>query len=195
MFDPTGEDPLDLMDRWINEAGEAEINDPGAVALATVADDDFPSVRMVLFKGRDAEGVHFYTNLTSRKARELESNPKAALCFHWKSLRRQIRLVGSVERLDDQSVDDYFTSRPYGSRIAAWASDQSSPLESREALEAEFEKFSKEYPENPPRPPFWGGYRLIPHEIEFWMNGEQRLHDRFHFVKADGVWSSGRLAP
>jgi pyridoxamine 5'-phosphate oxidase len=195
MFNPVGEDPLELMEEWMGEAAEAEINDPGAATLATVAEDGFPSARMILLKGRDADAVHFYTNFTSRKAIELDATGKAALCLHWKSLRRQIRLVGNIERLDDQTADDYFSARPYGSRIGAWASDQSSPLESREVLEAEVEKFAKQYPENPPRPPHWGGYRLIPHEIEFWMDGKSRLHDRFNFTRTDGVWTATRLCP
>ena len=195
MFDPRNDEPFDLLERWMAEAQETEINDPNAVALATVSDDGFPSVRMVLMKGRDAEAVHFYTNFTSRKAGELDTTKKAAMCFHWKSLRRQIRLVGTVERVDDETADNYYNSRPYGSRIGAWASDQSSPLDSRETLKAEVDKFSAQYPENPPRPPYWGGYRLIPHEIEFWIDGESRLHDRFRFVKTDGIWAATRLCP
>ena len=195
MFDPRGEEPFDLLERWMAEAKESEINDPNAVALATVSDGGFPSVRMVLMKGRDAEAVHFYTNFTSRKAGELDTTKKAAMCFHWKSLRRQIRLVGKVERVDEETADNYYNSRPYGSRIGAWASDQSSPLDSRETLQAEVERFTAEYPENPPRPPYWGGYRLIPHEIEFWIDGESRLHDRFRFVKSGDNWSATRLCP
>lgn len=195
MFDPRGEEPFDLLERWMAAAKESEINDPNAVALATVSDDGFPSVRMVLMKGRDAEAVHFYTNFTSRKAGELDTTKKAAMCFHWKSLRRQIRLVGNVERVDEETADNYYNSRPYGSRIGAWASDQSSPLDSRETLQAEVAKFTAEYPENPPRPPYWGGYRLIPHEIEFWIDGESRLHDRFRFVKSGDNWSATRLCP
>ena len=195
MFDPRNDEPFDLLERWMAEAQETEINDPNAVALATVSDDGFPSVRMVLMKGRDAEAVHFYTNFTSRKAGELDTTKKAAMWFHWKSLRRQIRLVGTVERVDDETADNYYNSRPYGSRIGAWASDQSSPLDSRETLKAEVDKFSAQYPENPPRPPYWGGYRLIPHEIEFWIDGESRLHDRFRFVKTDGIWAATRLCP
>ena len=128
MFDPTGENPFDLLDQWMADATASEINDPNAVALASVSEDGFPSVRMVLMKGRDDAAVHFYTNFTSRKSGELDATGKAAMCFHWKSLRRQIRLVGKVERIDDATADDYYNSRPYGSRIGAWASDQSSPL-------------------------------------------------------------------
>ena len=146
MFDPRGQEPFALLEEWMAEAAETEINDPNAVALATVSDEGFPSVRMVLMKGRDEEAVHFYTNFTSRKAGELDATHKAAMCFHWKSLRRQIRLVGTVERVDAETADNYYNSRPYGSRIGAWASDQSSPLESREALQAEVARFSEEYP-------------------------------------------------
>lgn len=196
MFDPRGENPFDLLDQWLADAAEHEINDPNAVALASVAEDGFPSVRMVLMKGRDDKAVHFYTNFTSRKAGELDGTEKAAMCFHWKSLRRQIRLVGKVERVDDETADNYYNSRPYGSRIGAWASDQSSPLDGRETLAAKVEEFSQTHPENPPRPPYWGGYRLIPHEIEFWIDGESRLHDRFRFtLDADGMWSAQRLYP
>lgn len=195
MFNPQGENPFDLLDKWMADAAESEINDPNAVALSSVAESGFPSVRMVLMKGRDDRSVHFYTNYTSRKASELDATGKAAMCFHWKSLRRQIRLVGRVERLEDQISDDYYNSRPYGSRIGAWASDQSSPLESRDVLAGRVEEFSKTYPENPPRPPYWGGYRLIPHEMEFWIDGESRLHDRFRFTLDDGKWDSSRLYP
>ena len=195
MFDPTGENPFDLLDQWMADATASEINDPNAVALASVSEDGFPSVRMVLMKGRDDEAVHFYTNFTSRKSGELDATGKAAMCFHWKSLRRQIRLVGKVERIDDATADDYYNSRPYGSRIGAWASDQSSPLESRQVLADRVEEFSAEYPENPPRPPYWGSFRLIPHEIEFWIDGESRLHDRFRFTLNNGEWASSRLYP
>ena len=195
MFDPTGENPFDLLDQWMADATASEINDPNAVALASVSEDGFPSVRMVLMKGRDDAAVHFYTNFTSRKSGELDATGKAAMCFHWKSLRRQIRLVGRVERIDDATADDYYNSRPYGSRIGAWASDQSSPLESRQVLADRVEEFSAEYPENPPRPPYWGGFRLIPHEIEFWIDGESRLHDRFRFTLNNGEWASSRLYP
>lgn len=196
VFDPTGEAPFDLLDRWLEDAAANEINDPNAVALASVAENGFPSVRMVLMKGRDEEAVHFYTNFTSRKSGELDVTQKAAMCFHWKSLRRQIRLVGKIERVSDEVADAYYQSRPYGSRIGAWASDQSSPLDRRETLAAKVEEFSQMHPENPPRPPYWGGFRLIPHEIEFWIDGASRLHDRFRFTKsADGAWTSGRLYP
>ena len=195
MFDPRDENPLAVLMEWMKEAEASEINDPNAVALASVSDQGWPSVRMVLVKGHDDNSVHFYTNYTSRKAGELDATGKAAMCFHWKSLRRQVRLVGEVTRLDDATSDAYYTSRPYGSRIGAWASDQSKPLDSRETLAERVEAFSAEHPENPPRPPYWGGYRLTPHEVELWMDGESRLHDRFRFVLDKGNWSAERLYP
>lgn len=198
-FDPTGNNPFDLLDEWMKEAEKTEINDPNAVALATVSDDGWPSVRMVLMKGRDEQSIHFYTNYTSRKAAELDSLGRAAMSFHWKSLRRQLRLVGRIERLADDISDAYYNSRPYGSRIGAWASQQSQPLASRDELSGRVKALEAEYPEAPPRPPFWGGYRLIPHEIEFWQDGESRLHDRFRFTKPvndlSGSWQVQRLYP
>jgi pyridoxamine 5'-phosphate oxidase len=195
MFDPRDENPLELLQSWMKEAQAAEINDPNAVSLASVSDEGWPSVRVVLVKGQDENSVHFYTNYTSRKAEELDTTGRAAMCFHWKSLRRQVRLVGEVSRLDADTSDAYFASRPYDSQIGAWASDQSSPLGEKAALSERVANFSAEYPENPPRPPYWGGYRLTPHEIEFWMDGESRLHDRFHFTLENGVWSALRLYP
>ena len=198
-FDPSGENPFDLLDAWMAEAEKTEINDPNAVALATVSDDGWPSVRVVLMKGRDEQAIHFYTNYTSRKAAELDGLGRAAMNFHWKSLRRQLRLVGRIERLADDISDSYYNSRPYGSRIGAWASRQSQPLASRDELSGRVKALEAEYPEAPPRPPFWGGYRLIPHEIEFWQDGESRLHDRFRFTRpvADlsGSWQVHRLYP
>lgn len=199
-FDPTGKDPFALFDAWLAEAETTEINDPNAVALATVSPDGWPSVRVVLIKGRDDKALHFYTNYTSRKASELDATGRAGMSIHWKSLRRQIRLVGRVERLPDHVSDEYYASRPYGSRIGAWASKQSQPLASREDLIARVSQAEADYPDNPPRPPFWGGYRLIPHEIEFWHDGASRLHDRFCFrlktpdQPASG-WDIQRLYP
>jgi pyridoxamine 5'-phosphate oxidase len=201
-FDPTGQNPFHLLDAWMAEAEKTEINDPNAVALATVSDDGWPSVRVVLMKGRDDSAIHFYTNYTSRKAAELDGTGRAAMSFHWKSLRRQLRLVGRIERLSETDSDTYYNSRPYGSRIGAWASEQSQPLASREILCGRVADIEKRYPENPPRPPFWGGYRLIPHEMEFWQDGESRLHDRFRFTKPieqpavdAAAWQVQRLYP
>ena len=195
MNDLGGDNPFELMEAWLAEAGKAEPNDPSAAALATVDADGWPSVRIVLVRGSDDRSVHFFTNYTSRKAAEMDATGRAALCIHWKSLRRQIRMVGAVERLEDADSDAYYESRPYGSRIGAWASDQSSPLDSRETLEKRVKEFGDKYPEDPPRPTHWGGYRLTPQEFEFWMNGEHRLHDRFRFLLKDGVWAVERLYP
>ena len=195
MFDPRDENPLELLQAWMREAEASELNDPNAVSLASVSDEGWPSVRVVLIKGHDENSVHFFTNYTSRKAGELDATGRAAMCFHWKSLRRQVRLVGEVTRLEDAASDAYYNSRPYGSRIGAWASDQSSPLDARSTLEERVSAFTAEYPEIPPRPPYWGGYRLTPHEMEFWMDGESRLHDRFRFTCDNGVWSALRLYP
>ena len=186
---------FELLDAWLAEAEKAEVNDASAASLATVDAEGWPSVRVVLLRGSDGASVHFFTNYTSRKAAELDATGRAALCVHWKSLRRQIRMVGPVERLGDAESDAYYKSRPYGSRIGAWASDQSSPLDGRETLEKLVAEFEEKYPEDPPRPPHWGGYRLTPHEFEFWMEGEHRLHDRFRFLLRDGVWSKVRLYP
>jgi pyridoxamine 5'-phosphate oxidase len=202
-FDPTGQNPFHLLDAWMVEAEKTEINDPNAVSLATVSEDGWPSVRVVLMKGRDEISVHFYTNYTSRKAAEIDATSRAAMSFHWKSLRRQLRLVGRIERLSDDISDAYYESRPYGSRIGAWASQQSQPLASRDILSGRVRDMEAQYPENPPRPPFWGGYRLIPHEMEFWQDGASRLHDRFRFTKptvqsADDpseTWQVQRLYP
>ena len=195
MFDPRDENPLEALQAWMQEAEASELNDPNAVSLASVSDEGWPSVRVVLIKGHDENSVHFFTNYTSRKAGELDATGRAAMCFYWKSLRRQVRLVGAVTRLEDAASDAYYNSRPYGSRIGAWASDQSSPLDARSTLEERVSAFAAEYPENPPRPPYWGGYRLTPHEMEFWMDGRSRLHDRFRFTRNNGVWSALRLYP
>ena len=186
---------FELFDSWLSEAEKAEVNDASAATLATVDSEGWPSARMVLLRGSDGKSVHFFTNYTSRKAAELDATGRAALCIHWKSLRRQIRMVGPVERLGDAESDSYYKSRPYGSRIGAWASDQSSPLDGRGTLERLVAEFGEKYPEDPPRPPHWGGYRLTPHEFEFWMEGEHRLHDRFRFQLKDGAWSNVRLYP
>ena len=199
MFNLQNEEPFDLLDRWMGEAASSEVNDPEAAALATVSKAGWPSVRMVLIRGRDDEALHFFTNYTSRKATEIEATGKAALCLHWKSLRRQIRLVGGVSRLEGDACDAYYESRPWGSKIGAWASDQSSPLASHEELKMRVASAEKTHGKEPPRPPFWGGYRLIPNEIEFWVEGESRLHDRFRFTQNSTDrgknWDVTRLYP
>ena len=195
MFNVNDEKPFSLLSEWIAAAELSEINDPLAAALATVGEDGFPSVRMVLVKEYTADSLYFFTNYGSRKAKELDAIGKAALCFHWKSLRRQVRFVGNVERADSAISDRYHTSRAYASRVGAWASRQSEVLESRDILLSRVAEFEQLYPDDPPRPSFWGGYRLYPHEIEFWCDGEARLHDRFRFLRDGDNWSCERLYP
>jgi len=191
------ENPISLFGAWLGEAEGSEPNDPNAMALATVDGDGMPNVRMVLLKGHDEGGFVFFTNFESAKGRELLANPKAALVFHWKSLRRQVRVRGPVAEVSGKEADDYFASRARGSRIGAWASQQSRPLESRFALERAVAAVTARYPVGAvPRPPYWSGVRLAPLEIEFWRNGAFRLHDRVRFVKgADGAWEKSRLYP
>lgn len=190
------QDPIELFREWLNAASESEINDPEAVALATVSADGQPSVRMVLMKGADDEGFRFYTNMESRKGRELAANPKAALCFHWKSLTRQVRVEGAVTSVPAWVSDAYFKTRHPLSRLGAWASEQSQPLESRATLEARVRSYAEKFKgQDVPRPPHWGGYLLKPQRIEFWQQGEGRLHDRFVFAKEGEGWSLTRLNP
>ena len=191
-------EPFALLTRWLAEAGESEINDPDAMTLASVDAAGLPDARTVLCKAADERGIVFYTNVESAKGRELAAAPRAAALFHWKSLRRQIRLRGSVARVSDAESDAYFASRARLSRIGAWASQQSRPLESRAKLEAAAAAYAKQFGEGDiPRPAYWGGYRLTPTEIEFWRDGEFRLHDRVRFVRAaEGQpWSRERLYP
>lgn len=189
-------DPFVLFKQWFEEAQQTEINDPDAIALASVDEAGMPSVRMVLLKEILPEGFVFYTNYTSRKSGELLATGKAAFVMHWKSLRRQIRVTGSVEQVPGERSDAYFQTRSRGSRIGAWASEQSQPLNTRADLAAAVERLENTYKEEVPRPPHWGGFLIRPVEIEFWADGEFRLHDRFRFTKtADGVWASQRLYP
>ena len=191
-----GTNPFTLFDSWYNEAVEAEINDPDAIALASVNADGMPSVRMVLLRQWSDEGFFFFTNYESRKAGELLATGKAAFCLHWKSLRRQIRVTGEVSKASPKRSDDYFASRGRGSRIGAWASEQSRPLESREALAKAVAEVEERFPDDVPRPPHWGGFMIVPQEIEFWADGEHRLHDRFRFTPdGKGVWDIQRLNP
>ena len=189
--------PFSLFDQWFKNAQESEPEDPNAMALATVDDTGLPDVRMVLLKGYNKAGFVFYTNLASRKGLELTSNPKAALCLHWKSLRRQVRIRGSVEPVSDAEADDYFQSRPRMSRIGAWASRQSQPVESRFALEKAVAVQTARFAAGPiPRPDFWSGYRIVPETIEFWREAAFRLHDRVLYRRqAAGHWSRTRLYP
>lgn len=192
-----GEDPFALVRGWLAEAEAAEINDPNAIALATVDADGMPNARMVLLKDVEDDAFVFYTNYESVKAREIDSTGKAAFVMHWKSLRRQIRVRGLTEREDGAQADDYFASRSLKSRLGAWASRQSLPLSSRAALMAEVARVTAEHGMNPPRPPFWGGFRVRPLEIEFWADGAFRLHDRFRWRREgiDKAWEIDRLNP
>ncbi|WP_153770998.1 pyridoxamine 5'-phosphate oxidase [Labrenzia sp. CE80] len=190
--------PFDLFREWLEDAGESEINDPNALSLATVDPDGLPNVRMVLLKGFDERGFVFYTNFESAKGRELLSAGKAAMCFHWKSLRRQVRIRGPIVQVDDTEADEYYQSRARGSRIGAWASKQSRPLESRFALEKEVAKFTAKFAIGEiPRPDHWSGMRLVPTSIEFWHDRPFRLHDRVIFTRAsiDEGWAKDRLYP
>lgn len=192
-------DPFALFAAWLGEAETSEPNDPNAMALATVDAEGLPDVRMVLLKGHDTDGFVFYTNFDSAKGRELLSQPKAALLFHWKSLRRQVRVRGPVEVVSDAEADAYFATRARQSRLGAWASQQSRPLESRFALEKAAAAMALKYPLGDiPRPSYWSGFRIKPVQIEFWKDGAFRLHDRVVFRRAvpgEGTWAKQRLYP
>ena len=190
------EDPIALFDAWYAEARETEINDSNAVALATADAEGRPSVRMVLLKGHGPDGFVIYTNRESRKAGDLAVNRHAALLFHWKSLRRQVRIEGPVSLVSDAESDAYFASRGRDSQLGAWASDQSRPLDSRETFEQRFAEMQARFEGGDvPRPPHWGGYRIAPDRIELWRDREHRLHERRLFVREDGGWSEGLLFP
>lgn len=194
------EDPFALFGEWFAEATKSEINDPNAMALATIDPDGMPSCRMVLLKDWDERGFVFYTNLESRKGRALEAHPRASLLFHWKSLRRQVRVQGPVEPVTAEEADAYFSSRPRASRIGAWASQQSRPLESRFALEKKVAQLTAHYGLGEiPRPEYWSGFRILPIHIEFWKDGAFRLHDRLTFMRDDprggDGWRTARLYP
>lgn len=189
-------DPLALFAEWLADAGRSEPNDPNAVALATVDSDGLPDVRMVLLKDFDAEGFVFYTNFASAKGRQILASGKAAMCFHWKSLRRQVRLRGPMETVADSEADAYFDSRPRGSRIGAWASKQSQALESRFALEKRVAEFTARHAiGHVPRPEWWSGFRMSPVSIEFWHDRPFRLHDRIRFTRTPTGWTTMRLYP
>lgn len=192
-----GDDPFEIARRWLAEAEASEINDPNAMALSTVDADGLPNARMVLLKEIAADGFVFYTNYESAKGSELAATGKAAFVMHWKSLRRQLRVRGSVERFEGPEADDYYASRSLKSRLGAWASRQSRPLSSRAALMAEVARVTARHGTNPPRPPFWGGFRITPCEIEFWADGDFRLHDRFVWRReaTDMAWEITRLNP
>ena len=192
------DDPYELFEKWFGEAKKKEINDPNALALATASKSGVPSVRMVLLKDFDRNGFVFYTNLNSQKGNELKENPYATMCFHWKSLLRQIRIVGTLKQVDDKVADDYYNTRAYESRIGAWASNQSSTLENREELLKNIENFKQRYSDkdNVPRPAHWSGWNLKPQSIEFWLDGENRIHERLKYTldKKD-IWNKSLLSP
>ena len=191
------DNPIELFKKWFSKAEESEINDPNAVAVATSNKNNQPNVRMVLLKGLSNKGFVFYTNFNSKKGNELKENQKASMCFHWKSLRRQVRAIGKVEEVSTKEADDYFNSRPYKNRIGAWASSQSAILDQRETFTNKIKQFEKKFPDqnNVPRPPHWSGWRLLPEEIEFWLDGEGRIHERLNYRKENNNWVKEILYP
>ena len=190
-------DPLQQFDQWLKEALSAELPEPNAMTLATVGSNLRPSTRMVLIKGYDARGLVWYTNYDSRKGQELAGNPFAALQFHWVELERVVRIEGQVHKISEEESDAYYQSRPLDSRIGAWASPQSQVIEGRSVLVAQAAKYAAQYLLQPPRPPHWGGYRLVPDRWEFWQGRRSRLHDRLVYGRSDqgSLWSRQRLAP
>ena len=190
--------PLDLFNEWFNEAKKTENNDPNAFALATANKKGIPSVRMVLLKNYNEKGFTFYTNLESRKSKDINDNAFGSICFHWKSLLRQIRITGSLSKVSDKEADEYFISRSYGSRIGAWASKQSTILNNRDELYKSIESYKKKYPSeiSVPRPKHWSGWNLNPYEIEFWLDGENRIHERLKYSRdKNGSWTKSLLSP
>ena len=191
------ENPFKLFEEWFGEAKKSELNDPNALALATSNKEGIPSVRMVLLKDFSEKGFVFYTNFESKKGNDLISNQQASMCFHWKSLRRQIRITGKVEKVSDHEADEYYNSRPYKNKIGAWASLQSQVLDKRENFVKKIKEFENKFPEDKkvPRPKNWSGWRLIPKEIEFWLDGEGRIHERLNFKKQNENWIKELLYP
>lgn len=190
------DDPVTLFEAWLGRAGETEPNDPHAMSVATVDADGQPDVRIVLLKGLSSEGFDFYSNSESAKGQQLSDCPRAALCFHWKSQRRQVRVRGRVEKVGPEGSDAYFQSRARGSQISAWASDQSRPVEDRDTLIAEMDATEARFEgQDVPRPEHWFGYRVVPQTIEFWQDGAFRLHDRIQFSRNGDQWEKTRLYP
>ena len=191
------DDPIKLFKIWMDEAKKSEPNDPNAVALATSNKNNFPSVRMVLLKDFNQNGFVFYTNLNSQKGNELKENPKVAMCFHWKSLLRQIRINGSASMVTDKVADEYYNSRNYESRIGAWASQQSEELRNREELINSIKEFKKKYNDQNkvPRPSHWSGWNLYPSSLEFWLDGDNRIHERLKYTLKNNNWSKSLLSP
>ncbi len=192
------DDPFKLFGEWFNKAKETEINDPNALALATADKNGAPSVRMVLLKDFSKKGFVFYTNLESKKSGDIKNNPNVSMCFHWKSLLRQIRIVGTISSVSNEEADNYYNSRAYGSRIGAWASKQSTVLKNRDELYKSIDNFKKKFPDekNVPRPNYWSGWILSPNEIEFWLDGDNRIHQRLKYIKSNGNnWKKVLLSP
>ena len=192
------DDPFKLFEEWFNKAKETEINDPNALALATADKNGAPSVRMVLLKDFSEKGFVFYTNLESKKSGDIKNNPNVSMCFHWKSLLRQIRIVGKISKVSNEEADNYYNSRAYGSRIGAWASKQSTVLKNRDELYKSIDNFKKKFPDekNVPRPNYWSGWILSPDEIEFWLDGNNRIHQRLKYIKShDKSWKKVLLSP
>ena len=193
--DASAADPLKQFERWLNEAIQSQVPEPNAMTVATVASNMRPSTRVVLIKGYDERGIVWYTNYNSRKGKELAGNPFAALQFHWVELERVVRIEGRMEKISDADSDAYFHSRPLDSRIGAWASPQSQVIDGRGVLVTNAAKYAAQFMLNPPRPPHWGGYRLVPDEWQFWQGRRSRLHDRLRYRLNEGNWLRERLAP
>ena len=192
------DNPFKLFEEWFNTAKKTEINDPNALALGTSDKEGNSSVRMVLLKGFNKKGFVFYTNLNSKKSEDIKVNPKASMCFHWKSLLRQVRVIGKINSVSSKDADEYYNSRAYGSRIGAWASKQSTILNQRDELTQSINTFKKKFPDenNVPRPNYWSGWNLSPTEIEFWLDGENRIHQRLKYIRLDeNNWKKVLLSP
>lgn len=192
------DNPILLFTEWYNEAKKTEINDPNALALGTINEKGYPNVRMVLLKDYGEDGFVFYTNFNSNKGNSIKQNPNISMCFHWKSLLRQIRIVGTAEKVSDEEADNYYKSRSYGSRIGAWASNQSQELKNRDELINSIKAYKNKYSDETkvPRPKHWSGWNLNPQNIEFWLDGENRIHERLLYTKSqNGLWNKSLLSP